>query len=373
MENGEPNKSLTAVHFGLKSHEKEDAKMRGDEIPRQAARNTLRTYAELHRKFDVFLSGQSESSMLFVSRWGIGKSFYVKNHANRDITHIMEGNLRPLKTYMELYAHRNKLLVLDDAETLWADKPGRVIMRELTETSFPKTISWTSTVKLLEENSIPISFETNSRACIICNSFKFGRTDETAAIIDRCQCYYFDPTNEEVARYVAEWFWDQQVFDYAVANLHAIDKLTARMFVKASERRMQADPNWTNEFPLLHGPELIVQQICSNGKFPTAKSRVEEFRRLTALLPEQEDKPMSRATFMRYQADLKARGQLTARPPRLRIKVKGRRRQIPVGFEAILADVEKAREERQVWLEAEQKEFDPSDGEIHAMSTSSRE
>ena len=40
-------------------------------------RNTLRTYGELHDKFDMFLSGQMESNMLFVARWGIGKSFYI--------------------------------------------------------------------------------------------------------------------------------------------------------------------------------------------------------------------------------------------------------------------------------------------------------
>ncbi len=321
--------------------------MRGEEVPLATTRNTLRTYADLHRKFDIFLGGFAESNMLFIARWGIGKSFYIKQHANRKITHIMEGNLRPLKTYMELYLHRNKLLVLDDAETLWADKAGRIIMRELTETSFPKTISWTSTVKFLEKDGIPISYDTNSRACIICNSFRFGRTDETAAILDRCQCYYFDPTNEEVARYVAYWFWDQEVFDYAAANLHGIDQLTARMYVKASERRAHGDHKWRNEFTLLHGPDLIVQQVCTSGEFPSAEDRVAEFRRLTALLPERDGAPMSRATFMRYQADLKARGQLTSRPPRLRLKVKGERREIPVGVEAILADVAKAQEERQ--------------------------
>ena len=337
--------------------------MRGEDIPQEAIRNTLRTYAELHRKFDFFLSGKTESGLLIIARWGIGKSFYIKSKANGKITHFMEGNLRPLKTYMELYEHRNKLVVLDDGETLWAEKPGRHIIRELTETSFPKIMSWVSTVKQLEEQGIPISFNTNSRTCIICNTFRFGRTDETAAIIDRCQCYYFDPTNEEVARYVAAWFWDQAVFDYAAANLHAIDKLTARMFVKASERRIQGDSKWRNEFSLLHGPKLIVQQIYTSGKFPAAEARVEEFRRLTALLPERESTPMSRATFMRYQADLKAGGQLTTRPPRLRLKVKGQRREIPAGVEAILADVEKARAERQAWLETTRVENDPSDEE----------
>lgn len=192
--------------------------MRGDEVPYEARRNTIRTYEELHQKFDMFLTGQIGSSLLIVAQWGIGKSFYLKQHADREITAIMEGNLRTLKTYMELYKHRNKLIILDDAETLWNDKPGRIIIRELTDTSLPKTISWSSTVKPFEENGVPISFDTNSRTCIICNAFRFGRTDEAAAIIDRCQCYYFDPTNEEVARYVAEWFRDQEVFDYALES-----------------------------------------------------------------------------------------------------------------------------------------------------------
>ena len=129
------------------------------------------------------------------------------------------------------------------------------------------------------------------------------------------------------------------------------------------------DPNWKNEFPLLHGAELIVQQVCTSDKFPSAEARIAEFGRLTALLPEREGKAMSRATFMRYQADLKAGGQLTTRPPRLRLKVKGQRRDIPVGVEAILADVEKAREERQAWLETiANEENDESHDEGRAVS-----
>jgi len=324
--------------------------MRGDDVPVEAARNTLRTYEELHGKFDAFLQGRTESNMLFVARWGVGKSWYVKSKADRRITHLMEGNLRPLKTYMQLYEHRNKLVVLDDGETLWQDKPGRIIMRELTDTSFPKTISWTSTVKPLEQNGIPIAFETNSRACIICNTFKFGRSDETAAIIDRCQCYYFDPTNEEVARYVADWFWDQTVLDYACRHLHAIDDLTARMFVKAAERRAQGDENWRQEFTPLSGPSLIVQQIFNNEEI-TGDSRVRAFTERTAMLPEQDGAPMSRASFFRYQKALKEKGLLRTTPPKINLTARGTKPDIPLGFDAILADVEQASDRRNEELE----------------------
>lgn len=337
--------------------------MRGDDIPIEAARNTIRTYCELHEKFDLFLTGHTESNMLIVARWGIGKSYYIKSKSDRRITHLMEGNLRPLKTYMELYENQHKLIVLDDAETLWADKAGRIILRELTDTSFPKMLTWMSTAKQLGQAGIPTSFSTNSRACIICNTFKFGRTDETAAIIDRCQCYYFDPTNEEVARYVADWFWDQVVMDYAATNLANINKLTARMFVRAAERRSHADPKWINEFPLIAGPEVVVQQILADEKFLTAQDRVKEFRRRTALLPEQDGMPMSRATFMRIQADLKARGQLGN--SNVNLKVAGDKRVIPIGVEEILADVEKAAKLRQPDEPEDENVGKDVDGEFH--------
>lgn len=319
--------------------------MRGADIPKEARRNTIRNYEELHQKFDLFLSGQTGSSLLIIARSGVGKSHYLKLNADWRITHYMEGNAKPLSSYIELYQHRHKLIVLDDAEALWASKNGRIVLRELTETSFPKTMSWTSTVKDLEATLTPKKYKTNSKVCIICNSFRFGHSDETAAIIDRCQCYCFDPTNEEVVRYVAEWFWDQIVFDYATSNLHLIDNLSARMFVRAWERRVKQDENWINEFPLLSGVDAIVQQVCNDQNLTTAVDRVKEYERIAKL----NDLPASRATFMRHQKELRERGMLSPCPPELNLSVKGRPPAIPMGVESILADIEAA--------ELEQKYF----------------
>lgn len=309
--------------------------MRGAEIPEEARRNTIRTYEELHQKFDLFLHGQTASSLLIIARSGVGKSHYLKQNANWRITHYMEGNAKPLDSYIDLYQHRHKLIILDDAESLWALKNGRIVMRELTETSFPKTMSWSSTVKDLEATLTPKKYKTNSKVCIICNSFRFGHSDETAAIIDRCQCYCFDPTNEEVAIYVAEWFWDQIVFDYATSNLYVIDNLSARMFVRASERRIKQDANWKNEFPLLSGVDAIVQQVCNDNNLTTAVERVDEYQRIAKL----NDLPSSRATFMRHQKELRERGMLSLCPPELKLTVKGRPPAIPMGVEAILSDI----------------------------------
>ena len=319
--------------------------MRGAEIPDEARRNTIRTYEELHRKFDLFLNGQTGSSLLIIARSGVGKSHYLKQNADWRITHYMEGNAKPLDSYIELYQHRHKLIVLDDAESLWGSKNGRIVLRELTETAFPKTMSWSTTAKDLEATLTPKKYKTNSKVCIICNSFRFGHSDETAAIIDRCQCYNFDPTNEEVARYVAAWFWDQEVFDYAVNHLQEIDKLTARMCLKAWERRIKQDENWINEFPLLSGVDAIVQQVCNDQNLTTAVEREQEFERIA----KQNDLPYSRATFMRHKKELLKRGMLSLSPPELNLSVKGRPPAIPMGVDAILAEIEAA--------ELEQKYF----------------
>ena len=319
--------------------------MRGADIPDEALRNTIRTYEELHRKFDLFLNGQTGSSLLIIARSGVGKSFYLKQNADWRITALLEGNVKALKTYIKLYQHRHKLIVLDDAENLWESKNGRVVLRELTETSYPKTMSWESTAKELTETQTPTTYQTNSRACIICNSFRFGRTDETAAIIDRCQCYCFAPTNEEVVRYVAEWFWDQIVLDYATSNLHIIDNLSARMFVRAWERRVKQDEYWVNEFPLLSGVDAIVQQVCNDHNLTTAVERVNEYQRIAKL----NELPASRATFMRHQKELRERGMLSSCPSELNLSVKGRPPAIPMGVDSILADIEAA--------ELEQKYF----------------
>lgn len=312
--------------------------MRGHDIPQAAKNNTIRTYADLHRKFDLFLSGQITSNLLIIARSGVGKSSYLKKNADWRITALLEGNVKALKTYIKLYQNRHKLIVLDDAENLWESKNGRVVMRELTETSYPKTMSWESTAKELTETQTPTTYQTNSRACIICNSFRFGRTDETAAIIDRCQCYCFNPTNEEVARYVSDWFWDQTVFNYACENITQIDNLTARMFIDASDRHLQQDKDWRNEFVMLSGVDYIVQKICHDQHMKTSADQVQEFKRIAT----QNDLPSSRATFMRHKADLKARGMLGEKQPALKLKVKGSPPDVPTGVEAILAEVEAA-------------------------------
>lgn len=80
-----------------------------------------------------------------------------------------------------------------------------------------------------------------------------------------------------------------------------------------------------------------------------------------------------RATFMRYQADLKARGQLTTVPPNMRIKVKGGPRSIPVDVETIKADIQQALFEDQQRrsinkIDCEEKDFDG-----HSLELSFRE
>ncbi len=318
--------------------------MRGEEVPSEILRNTIRTYGDLHKKFDNLLDGKTNSSILVLARPGVGKSHYLKLNANPEVTLFLEGNLRPYMTYVELHENPHKLIILDDAETLWQEKPGRILVRQITETAHTKTIRWISSAN--PKFDVPCSFQTNSKVLIICNRFRFGDTDETKAILDRCLCNYFDPSNEEVARYVANWFWDQEVLDYAMKNLLEIDRLSARMFVKASERREHQDSGWENEFPRLSMLDSIVREIYLDTRFERSEERIVEFRRRSAEIPDRDGEPMSRATYMRHQADLKARGQLELQSPLKGLKAIGKRTKPLLGVEAIKADIERAARER---------------------------
>jgi hypothetical protein len=75
---------------------------------------------------------------------------------------------------------------------------------------------------------------------ILGGSFNTGNTKLGKGLM-----IYFDPTPAEVHRNAAVWFWDQEIFDYIRQHLHLVDrdKLSARTYVKAYERRQKGDWN----------------------------------------------------------------------------------------------------------------------------------
>ena len=287
----------------------------------------LRTYDELREFRDAFFKAEFYF-LLIVGRQGLSKSCEFeqrcKPYKDRDgqevsVAHYLKGNITPVVAYQESYRHLHNLLVFDDAERLWSDPNGRFLLRDLTECKPRKVVHWLADNKQLERDGIPKFFETSSRVCLIMNRFAFGEANEYDAIVDRAQFVHFDPTPLEIHKNTALWFWDQEVYDYITDRLHIIDpdKLSARTYVKAYERKPKGD--WkefiAHRYFTQSGEQWVVN-LESNPKYKAVDERVAEFVKRTGL---------GRSTYFNLKKALKADGQLspldvpkftlTGRPP----------------------------------------------------------
>ena len=299
--------------------------MRRKIIPIDA--EVLRTYDQLREFKDSFFNAEFYFLMV-VGRQGLGKSQEFEDRckprtdhdgAEFSVAQYVKGNITPVEAYRMAYEHRNKLLVFDDGERLWADGNGRYLLRDLTECKPWKWANWRTANKDLERQGIPKSFLTSSRVCLIMNRFAFGDAHEYDAIVDRGHFVYFDPTPLEIHKNTALWFWNQEIFDFVGAHLNLVDpdKLSSRTYVKAYERMAKGD--WKEFIAgryFTQSGEQWVQALESNPQHKSVDERVAEFVKRTGL---------GRSTYFNLKKSLKSDGQLspldepkftlTGRPP----------------------------------------------------------
>ncbi len=326
--------------------------MRSKNIPADA--EIIHTYDALGEFRDAFFAA-AMYFLLIIGRQGLSKSHmfeercrpYRDRDGNEiDVAHYVKGNVTPVEAYRLAYWNRNKLLVFDDAERLWAESNGRFLLRDLTENKPIKTVSWRTDNKSL---GAPKQFDTTSRVCMIMNRFAFGDAAEYDAIVDRAHMVYFDPTPAEVHANAAVWYWDQEIFDFIGQHLNLFDrdKLSARTYVKAYERRQKGD--W-REF-LEHryfskAAEQWVVALENDPCFRAVADKVAEFERRTSLC---------RATYYNTKQELKENGQLSVAPvPQCTLNAR------PPEAVDLEAEVRRAEEERRL---AEQEQLQEQDSE----------
>jgi len=175
---------------------------------------------------------------------------------------------------------------------------------DLSEVKPRKGVHWRTDNKDLERKGIPKFFETTSRLCLIMNRFAFGDAHEYDAIVDRAQFIYFDPTPLEIHKNAALWYWDQEVYDYISDRLHIIDpdKLSARAYVKAYERKPKGDwKEFIDRRYCKQSGEQWVMALEANSKYQTVEERVAAFIKGTGL---------SRATYFNFKKALKTDDQV---------------------------------------------------------------
>jgi hypothetical protein len=236
---------------------------------------TVSTYAEFDRFAGAFAEGHF-NLLIVLGGPGLSKTRLMRKAVGPSACCI-EGHVTPFGVYRLLWQYKDRPIVLDDADSLFLNAEGIRLMKAMCQTEAVKRISWHSDNRTLKEEDIPREFETRSKVAIVANQW-CPKSADVEALEDRGHILLFRPSALEVHRKTAEWFWDQEIFDFFAAHLGLITEPSMRHYLAAWEL-MQAGMDWKTLIlsRFISGPTLLVAKLKADPSFPSEKARVEAF------------------------------------------------------------------------------------------------
>jgi len=273
----------------------------------------LKTYENLKETASSFANGCLPLVVL-IGDPGLGKTETFKESCTgKPFLHI-SGNKRPFDLYIDLHRHIDQPVILDDVDTLMSKDEGKVLIRQLTETTSVKTVSWGSQTRILDtlDPPVPRAFHTRSPVCLVTN--KWRSVGIMKAIESRAVMFDFKPSWMEAYQYAGTWFDDQEILDYVHSNLGVMKDPDLRLLVKSRSLR-NAGLDWR---------ALFDPCIGAGGGQSTRRNRQAEVRRLLELNLPMEERVRQfeaggwgdRATFYRDKKEMLAT-ESQAIPPRI--------------------------------------------------------
>lgn len=238
----------------------------------------LRTYSDLAKYVQAFAAGHI-NLLILVGPPGLAKSRTVREHLPEDSCWI-EGNATAFGIYQALYRHRDEFIVIDDVDSLYADKHGVRLLKCLCQTEREKSVGWHSASRQLERAGIPREFKTASRVVIICNDWKTLNRN-VAALQDRGHVLEFSPTPREVHQLASTWFRDIEVLGWFEANLDRFEHLSLRLYLRAAELKA-AGLDWKGLASVepANKRRRLVAELKADPAFEREKDRVQRFQEL---------------------------------------------------------------------------------------------
>jgi hypothetical protein len=233
------------------------------------------SYAKLQEYVHAFAHGHL-NLLILVGQAGIAKTRTVRAVLGGSVCWI-EGNATPFGMYEKLYRHRDQFVVIDDVDSLYADKSGIRLLKCLCQTEDEKAVAWHTDARGLERHGIPREFTTKSRVIIICNDWKTLNRN-VAALQDRGHVLVFQPSAAEVHRKAGEWFQDREIYEWFGANLHRIAEPSFRYYVRAGELKA-AGMDWT-EVLAAEAENLrarLAAEILASDAYPSTMDKVRAF------------------------------------------------------------------------------------------------
>lgn len=235
----------------------------------------LHTYEKLETYLGAFAAGHM-NLVILVGEAGLAKSRTVRSVLGSDVCWI-EGNATPFGIYEKLYRCRDQFTVIDDVDSIYADRAGIRLLKCLCQTEEEKRVAWHSDARRLERHGIPREFATKSRVIIICNDWRTLNRN-VAALEDRGHVLVFDPSASEVHRRAGTWFKNTEIYQWFASNLHRIQSPSLRHYLRAQELKT-AGLDWTNVLreETENYRARIAGQILADESYMTTADRVTAF------------------------------------------------------------------------------------------------
>ena len=229
----------------------------------------------------------------------------------------VKGDCRPIKFHIKAYQHRDAPILIDDADAFLAKLDNREKVKHLAETDSYKLMSHESFAPQLLQYGVPNEFYTTSPVCILRNAWDSG-DHINQAIEDRGLVVYFDPSWEEVYRYIGEWFWDQEIYDYLLEQLPLLREPSIRPLTKAYHMKLSGSTifNWRTMIDAhTANKSLLMVSEFLRKEFNSEADRINAW--IKAVKSVDADTPASKATWHRYLKELDLLMRSGNRPQRI--------------------------------------------------------
>ncbi len=273
--------------------------MRTRKFPRGARH--LRAYAEFESYLVDFTVGRYPF-LWIVGRPGISKTESLQAALRgRQAYYRKGGQLTPLQFYIDCFHYQGQPIILDDAEHLLDSRLGARLVSALGDTSPTKQMSYATTSHAL--NGVPPVFSTTSSLCIVAN-----RATGDEAILSRAVVLYFDPTNSELHRAVASWYWDQEIHDWFGQHVNRLRAFEPRWYLIAFQDK-SVGRDWRRIAIKAHALDrtsAIIQDVEADATYTNRESKADRYVELMA-----GGRGASRATYFRLRRRLEQDGLLT--------------------------------------------------------------
>src|SRR5262249_30208156 len=143
---------------------------------------------------------------------GLGKSRLFQDAVGPDAC-LISGSSTAFGLYCTAFEHRHRHLLLDDVDNFFRDRVAVQLLKSLCQTDDVKALCWNSAAPTLKCRGVPRKYTTRSKVAVLTNDWPTSDAN-LAALLDRGHVILFEPSPLEVHLKVAEWFPDQQVYDF---------------------------------------------------------------------------------------------------------------------------------------------------------------